>query len=178
MTSRRAFTLIELLVVISIIALLAGLVFVAGNQVRKNQKQAQARIQMQGLSLALSSYLSDYGIIGDQRTANPTDFAASPATFLVVRPLASNRRPYLEPEVRKFTDATGAPITAIANAAKLLDPYRKEMVFTVVNGSSSATQPIDHTVSIEIRCTLGTPSSADDLVLTYQLANDAWEWLK
>ncbi|MEI6972301.1 MAG: type II secretion system protein [bacterium] len=60
-TSRSGgFTLIELLIVTIVIAILAGLVFMAGGAVRRMAKKTQAKVELQSLASALEAYYSDY----------------------------------------------------------------------------------------------------------------------
>jgi prepilin-type N-terminal cleavage/methylation domain-containing protein len=60
---RKAFTLVELLIVISIIAVLAGLLFPAIGKVRDKAKRVQAKAQANSLVLAIKSYESTYGLL-------------------------------------------------------------------------------------------------------------------
>ena len=60
---RKSFTLVELLIVISIIAVLAGLLFPAIGKVKDKAKRVQARAQANSLVLAIKSYESTYGLL-------------------------------------------------------------------------------------------------------------------
>jgi prepilin-type N-terminal cleavage/methylation domain-containing protein len=60
MTTRRAFTLIELLVVISIIAILAAIIFPVFAKAKEAATKTKALSQMRELSLAVMMYASDY----------------------------------------------------------------------------------------------------------------------
>jgi prepilin-type N-terminal cleavage/methylation domain-containing protein len=60
---RKAFTLVELLIVISIIAVLAGLLFPAIGKVKDKAKRVQAKAQANSLVLAVKSYESTYGLL-------------------------------------------------------------------------------------------------------------------
>lgn len=172
----RGFTLIELLIAITIIAVLVGMLMSGVSIVRKKQVIARTKVQMQGLSLALTSYLSDYGIIGDQRVANPTDFPAEPAMYLLVRPQQTQRRPYISAELAPLGDATGDSVQSALEARTIIDPFGKPLEFAITNDRSSPSQPYDHTVGIEIRSTAGTSATDDDLVLSFELDRDAWNW--
>jgi prepilin-type N-terminal cleavage/methylation domain-containing protein/prepilin-type processing-associated H-X9-DG protein len=58
--SRRAFTLIELLVVISIIAILAGLLFPVFARAREKGRQASCMSNLRQLTMAMLMYCEDY----------------------------------------------------------------------------------------------------------------------
>lgn len=59
-TQRRAFTLVELLVVISIIALLAAILFPVFARARENAHRAACQSNCKQIGLAFSQYLQDY----------------------------------------------------------------------------------------------------------------------
>lgn len=58
---KRAFTLIELLAIITIIAILASVIFVISMGVRKKAEQVQCGNNLKALHVALSAYLQDNG---------------------------------------------------------------------------------------------------------------------
>ncbi|MFT4546412.1 MAG: prepilin-type N-terminal cleavage/methylation domain-containing protein [Verrucomicrobiales bacterium] len=58
-SSKRAFTLIELLAVITIIAILASVLFVVGKGVRRKAEQVQCGNNLKTLHIALGAYLQD-----------------------------------------------------------------------------------------------------------------------
>ena len=60
MSGRGGFTLIELLVVTVVIAILAGLVFMAGGALRRMARKTQAKVELQSLASALEAYYSEY----------------------------------------------------------------------------------------------------------------------
>ena len=60
---RKSFTLVELLIVISIIAVLAGLLFPAIGKVKDKAKRVHAKAQANSLVLAIKSYESTYGLL-------------------------------------------------------------------------------------------------------------------
>lgn len=177
--SRRArgFTLIELMVVVAIIAALIGLLVPAMSVLKNRQKQAQARTQVMGLALAVQNYLGDYGILGEELAENPTDFAAAPAHFLIARPRRSNRDVYLQVKTSEITDDALQPVPEV-DARQLINPWGKRIRFTITNARSGPTTGFDHTKTIVIR---SGPTGADipnELIYSYDLDQDAWQWAK
>lgn len=59
MIARRGFTLIELLVVISIVAVLAGLLFTVFSQARESGRRAQCQNNLRQIALAMQQYVQD-----------------------------------------------------------------------------------------------------------------------
>jgi prepilin-type N-terminal cleavage/methylation domain-containing protein len=59
--SRRAFTLVELLVVITIIAVIAGLVFAVNGAARKNAQRVTAVNQMRQIGQAIHLHVGEHG---------------------------------------------------------------------------------------------------------------------
>lgn len=60
-SKRSGFTLVEMLVVISIIALLAGLLFPAVGSAIRTAKRTRARNEVQGLVAAFQAYYTEFG---------------------------------------------------------------------------------------------------------------------
>ena len=58
---RRGFTLIELLVVIVIIGILASLMLVGGNEIRKSVRRGIIKVQIAEVEMALTNYQNKYG---------------------------------------------------------------------------------------------------------------------
>ena len=60
---KQAFTLIELLVVIAIIAVLAGLLFPAGQSALNSAKKTTAKQQVVSIATAITAYETEYGCL-------------------------------------------------------------------------------------------------------------------
>src|SRR3954451_12245993 len=58
--ARRAFTLIELLVVISIIAILAAILFPVFARARENARRSSCQSNLKQISLGIIQYVQDY----------------------------------------------------------------------------------------------------------------------
>jgi prepilin-type N-terminal cleavage/methylation domain-containing protein len=172
---KRAFTLIELLVVVAIIGALSGLIMAAANIVKGKQLTFAAKSQMQGISLAISNYLGDYGILGDQRVASPTDFAQKPALFLVQRPVKGKRDPYLESKLGELRDGLGA-VAAPESAETITNPWGYPVRFIVTNEQSGASTGYDHSKLVQIISGPAATASPKDMSLVFNLDRDAWEW--
>jgi prepilin-type N-terminal cleavage/methylation domain-containing protein len=69
--THRGFTLVELLIVISIIALLAGLIFAGLAAVNKNKIKTRARAELAKLELAINAYQTKLGFYPPSDTNNP-----------------------------------------------------------------------------------------------------------
>ena len=171
---QRAFTLVELIVVVAVIAILSSLILSGVNQVRQRQIEAEARVQMQGLSLALLTYLDDYGIMGEDGGENPTDFQTQPALFLVQRPTLENKTPYIENAPDELADADGKKVGPNL-AVQMINPWGRPIEVEITNAKSDPTRDFDHTFGIVI---VSPRSSAtkEPLRLSYTLDTDVWEW--
>ena len=171
-TKVKGFTLVELLVVITIILILAGLLVPVITLVKNRQRIAEARTEMQGLSLALSLYLRDYGILGEEAIENPADFKEKPALFLIQRPFLAGRDPYIEPKPSRMVNEAGS-VVAMGEVTQVLNVWGVPIEVIVTNGKSSPSQPYDYTRQIEIRSGDG---SADPQRLRFDLDLDSWTW--
>ena len=169
----KGFTLVELLIVITIILVLAGLLVPIITLVANRQRVAEARVEMQGLSLALSVYLRDYGILGEEAAESPTDFKDQPGLFLIQRPFLAGKDPYVEPKPNRMVNDAGQ-VVAMDEATQILNIWGVPIEVIVTNAKSSPSQPYDFTKEIEIRSGDGTGES--DQVLIFNLDHDSWRW--
>ncbi len=167
------FTLIELLIVITIILILAGLLVPIITLVSNRQRVAEARVEVQGLSLALSLYLRDYGVLGEEAVESPTDFKNQPAVFLIQRPFLAGKDPYVEPKPNRMVNDAGQ-VVAMDEATQILNIWGVPIDIIVTNAKSSATQPFDYTKEIEIRSGDGTGEA--DQVMIFNIDQDSWRW--
>lgn len=96
-TRRRGFTLIELLIVISIIAILAAILFPVFARARENARRTSCASNLKQLGLAFAQYTQDYDeqlpINGSTSSAGPGthswDVAVAPYSGVEVKPGAS-----------------------------------------------------------------------------------------
>ncbi len=72
---KRAFTLIELLVVISIIALLAALLFPVFGRARENARRTSCISNLKGMGLAIAQYRGDFDGINPRHRLCPDNLA-------------------------------------------------------------------------------------------------------
>lgn len=175
MIRRRGFTLLELLIVVAVIATLTGLVLAAAVLVQERRRRATARVQLQNLSLAISGYLGDHGILGDQEVETPTDVAERPALFLVQRPKLAGADPYYAAGPRELATAALQPADA-ATAEQLLNPWRQPVRVAVRNARSAPSRPFDHTREVELRSGPAGADSGRDVVIRYDHDRGGWEW--
>ncbi len=83
-SSRTAFTLVELLVVISIIVILAGLLFPAISGINERARKLQATNDEQGIVNAVKNYYTEYGRYPVPTT--PAAAAPAPVTDVIYGP--------------------------------------------------------------------------------------------
>ncbi len=180
---RGGFTLIELLVVLAIIGILVGLLFPALSLLRNRQKRLSTLNVMNALSMALTTYLETYPLIGNSTSS---DFVAAPYRMLHLVPLETKKPifielrasqvsvgpiggPYAEPQLMRLgehiLDAWGVPGRA------------NRLQWAIINKpppSGGATNT--YTDRIYIRSTAGTPQvSKDDLILRMLVVDGRWE---
>lgn len=133
---RAAFTLLELLVVLTLVALLASLVFGAGRFAHERGRVARARAELAALSAALDAYRRTYG------DYPRTDDEAQLLQSLLGRrgPLGSviAGRPLLE--TARFTTA-GARDPSTDTAAVLVDPWDRPYVYVYKVPSAGWSNP-------------------------------------
>ena len=100
---RRAFTLIELLVVISIIGVLAALLFPAMSALKKQQYLSKTKAEMALLETALENYKAKYGVYppSNQNPTNsylPLDRSQFSQLYYELAGTTNNGTAYLSPD--------------------------------------------------------------------------------
>lgn len=104
-----AFTLIELLVVISIIAILASILFPVFARARENARRASCQSNLKQIGLSLQMYIQDYDgrvpICVDNTTPTPTD--DSGYWWVTLHKYTKNDQIFVCPSWRATTTPTG-----------------------------------------------------------------------
>lgn len=137
-TDNHGFTLIELLVVLSIIAIIAGILFPTISTIKENARVARARAMMSTIGLALQAYRTDWGVFG------PTeDELNDDGTLYEMLTTAKKNGPYMELRERD--------ILIDGSDKKIIDPWGGIYeVYVDVDGGSNAVPPHNrHSFDIE-----------------------------
>ena len=181
-TRRIGFTLIELVVAVGLIFVLAGLLLSALNVVRERSRRTVTMRLMEQVGTAILLYLDRYPLLGDVADATSSDFANRPAMYLVSRRDAGGV-PYLELGGKNLAKGATPPFApASANDAEhILDAYRanslsNRLVFVITN-KAGGPSGYEATLSVEIRSTVGTTRTSDDLVYRYTREAGRFEWI-
>ncbi len=167
-----AFTLIEILVVVVIIAVLLGLSMVGLQKLRDQAMRGKNAALMADLSSAVGLYLNDFGILGDSRDRDASDFVKYPMKYLIVRPLSATPPgdPWVKPALAQVVKGqdTYLPCTSLKEAEQYLDAYKTPFIFEVRNGiDDKGGNTFSFTRTIRIISTNGTLNPKDDHVLTF-----------
>lgn len=144
--AQRGFTLIELLVVISIIAVLAGLLFPAMGAVRTSARKASAANDCMQIVNAVKNFYTDYGRYPVATTAAAVDFNSGNSTNAAVinelrmpttftTPVYNTRKiRYLEAKEAKAGTDPAATRSAVDTAGTWRDPWRNPYVILIDSG--------------------------------------------
>jgi prepilin-type N-terminal cleavage/methylation domain-containing protein/prepilin-type processing-associated H-X9-DG protein len=120
LTRRAAFTLVELLIVISIIAILAAILFPVFARARENARRASCQSNLKQIGLAAMQYTRDYDDCLPPAVFVPGMNPATPATRTYIdllQPYVKNLQIFVCPSLsRPAFDATNDP----ADTSKLL----------------------------------------------------------
>lgn len=164
---RGGFTMVELLVVITIIVILVSLVLVIVSRLQRAQKDQLIASEIPAMATAVTSYLAEFGLIGDGTDADASDFRQRPFHYLSVRiPPGAEDEPYLplgSAQRKRALNADGDSIDDDPdNIGNLLDPYGNAYVFWARNAASRGGSTVDHTARVVIYSTMGTPEDNSD----------------
>lgn len=109
---RTAFTLIELLIVISIIAILAAILFPVFARARENARRASCQSNLKQIGLAAMQYASDYYACLPPAVVIPGVNPADPKTLSyvdLIQPYAKNGQIFVCPSFTRPSYAVGGP---------------------------------------------------------------------
>lgn len=163
------FTLIELLVVVSIIAILASMVFAALGMLTTNAKRETSKRLIRDVGQAISVYLQDYAQLG----GNSPAFNDNPWLYLGIQPTKAGKPYYIELTHKNLKMANGAGAT-IRDGEVIIDEWKNPIIFEVTNETRHNR---NYTAEVTIRGTMGTPRvESDDWVYWYKLGFTNWVW--
>lgn len=155
--NRKAFTLIELLVVISIISILAAILFPVFARARENARRASCASNLKQLALSVMQYTMDndgklMGYIGG--AGNNSDWNR----FEPIQPYIKNRQIYFCPSAPGFTGTNLA--SEWATQYGFSGNSGHSSVYTAVvrirpEGPSTTTTSIDSVPNASLTCLLG-----------------------
>ena len=171
--SQRGFTLVELLVVVTVIGILMGLLLPGLSLLKKRQKLATLDLRMREISQAVNDYLLDYPLLGDGGSVDSADFAAAPLTYLVHRPRAAGRQPYLEISlsfVGRAENGRIIPVQSPAQATSFDDGFGGALQFEIRNAPAGG--PYEYTDLVVLRAPIGNSRPEDDVRLGMCLSGD------
>jgi prepilin-type N-terminal cleavage/methylation domain-containing protein len=123
-SSNRAFTLIELLVVIAIIAILAGLLFPAGQSALNSAKKTTAKNQVIQIATAITAYETEYGRLPP---FSGSSLIAANVSMLSSATDANNPRGIIFLEANAWKPGKGGT----NNSGAFCDPFSSNAVYSV-----------------------------------------------
>ncbi len=169
--SRRGFTLIEILVVITIIAVLAGLLFPAMSAVRESARKASAKNDIMQIVNAVKNFMTDYGRMpaptGTVGTA-PVSNATLMTVLRGVETAATKTNPrairYLEIPEKTATSSSTVTRSGIvkpssgtaAGTSDWFDPWENAYVIWIDPNNQTVTPGNGVTMSSGGTCDFGT----------------------
>jgi prepilin-type N-terminal cleavage/methylation domain-containing protein len=185
-SGRSGFTLIELSVSVGILLLLCAITIPVISMLRMMSQKTATTNFMISLSDALSTYLDQYGHLGDDTSTTGTSFRAAPWFYLSTRRLIFGQPPYMSTQLNRLVTQTGQNACVAATAPQLAthfcDFYGNapgnvmsfEIHASIPNGTSMVL-----TQSVDMRSSAGTPSdSSDDLIYHWSNQTSKWDWVK
>lgn len=130
---KQGFTLIELLVVIAIIAILAGLIFPAGQSAINSAKKTTAKNQVVQIATAITAYETEYGRLPAFTGTNLT--ASNIAMLCSTNDASNNPRGLIFLEVTAWKNGKGG-----TNGSGFCDPFGSNNVYSVALDTNYANQ--------------------------------------
>lgn len=171
--ARRGFSSIELLVVISVIVILMGALLSGLAILRKSQRRVTTQTTLEGLAHVIDKYLADYGTLGD--SSDGSDFAATPAVFLIRRYIDAGKEPLWTPKVSEVQTAAGDPVKNLRDGEVFLDSFRNPLVWTI---TTAGVAPRTYATAVTITSKSGTEATGDDLIYSMTTATGRWAYTK
>jgi prepilin-type N-terminal cleavage/methylation domain-containing protein len=124
---KQAFTLIELLVVIAIIAVLAGLLFPAGQNALNSARKTTAKNQAVQIATAITAYETEYGRLPASAESNVTTISPELVKTLCTTTDADNNpRGLIFLEAMAWKNGKGG-----TNSLGFCDPFSATNVYSV-----------------------------------------------
>ena len=120
----QGFTLIELLVVIAIIAILAGLLFPAGQSVLNSAKKTTAKNQIVQIATAITAYETEYGRLPSGTFTNVNTNLV--AMLCTTNDAVNNPRGLIFLEANVWKNGKGG-----TNSSGFCDPFASTSVYSV-----------------------------------------------
>ncbi|MFM2089760.1 MAG: hypothetical protein RLZZ127_249 [Planctomycetota bacterium] len=170
MSRNQGFTLIEILVVVSVIAVLAALLFPALGLLRRSSHAVATQHVMDNLATAINSYLSEDALLGD----TDAGFAADPWAYLHRRWVAAGKPAPMESlALRHLGDAQGLPVSDISAGRTILDGFGRVMVFSATSAVGLGSRR--YTTGVMIRSSGSDEADpSDDITMQLDAGSGNW----